>query len=912
MNSFISTVVKDLLSKNIELKNLILVLPSRRACVFLREELINSLTKSDFLPKIISIENYIQELADIKLIENTKLLFECYSVYKNIIPKNEIEPFDIFSQWATTALHDFNEIDSYLVNSTNLFDNLKDLKKLENWFQEKNPSTIAKNYLAFLENLGLLYENLYETLKSKKFGYQGLIYREAIENLEFYIEQNSENHIAFIGFNALNKAEENIFQELLKRDLASVYWDVNSDMLAANNEAGFFLRKYKKEWDFYNNKKLEVDECINEDRTIKIFGVPKNITQVKFASELLLNVNKFDNTALVLADEKLLNPTLSSLPKSISQINITMGYMLEGIPISLIFENIFALYLNQEKLNKKLSAVFYYKDVLNILNNSFLNKLSGGKLQKVIVKIKNDNNVFVSNKYLTNVFNIDNKDFNSTLLKIFDLPNSVNEIIEFFSDLILEIKDYVESLEKEYLFRFYKVFQQLKTLNEEYNFITNLKSLAHFYNQLLKIEKLSFLGEPLNGLQLMGMLETRALDFETIIMTSVNEGILPASKNENSFLPYDVKKYFDLPTYQEKDAIFSYHFQRLLMRAKNVYLLYNTEQDGYGSGEKSRFLTQLQIKYPEISENIIAPQVMKETQSLNTIEKSKEVINKLEQVFKKGISPSALANYIYNPIKFYEQKVLEIEDLVEIEETVAANTMGTVIHEVLDQLYQPFIGEVVKINDIKTMFTKIEVLLNKNFKKFYNNELINTGKNKLIYEVCKNHIYRFLNQEKELLKNNNSLKIIDLEPRIETKLLIKGIDFPVNIVGKIDRIDELNGVTRIIDYKTGKVEAKDLKINDFSMLSEDYKFTKALQVMIYSFLYTKERDFDFSTQLEAGIISFKNLNTGFLKINFSEGRQKETIITSEKIDEFLVELKRIIKEILNPEISFTEKTDLPF
>jgi ATP-dependent helicase/DNAse subunit B len=218
----------------------------------------------------------------------------------------------------------------------------------------------------------------------------------------------------------------------------------------------------------------------------------------------------------------------------------------------------------------------------------------------------------------------------------------------------------------------------------------------------------------------------------------------------------------------------------------------------------------------------------------------------------------------------------------------------------------------LKAEDVKSMLKKIDVLLEKNFKIFYKSELINTGKNKLIFEVCRNHISRFLKQEVELLKNNNSLKIIDLEPRIETKLSIEGVNFPIVIVGKIDRIDELNGVTRIIDYKTGKVEAKDLKISDFSMLSDEYKFTKALQVMLYSFLYTKERNFNFNSELEAGVISFKNLNSGFLKMNFSKGRQKETNITSEKIEEFLIELKRIIKEILNPEIPFTENTDLPF
>ena len=565
MKSFISTVVKDLLSNNTELSNLILVLPSRRACIFLKSELINSLKKSTILPKIISIENYIQELADIKLIDNTKLLFEFYSVYKTIIPENEIESFDTFSQWAMIALHDFNEIDSYLVNSTNLFENLKDLKKLNDWFQDKEPSLIAKNYLGFLENLGRLYTNLYAALKIRKFGYQGLIYREAVENLEFYIEQNNHSKIAFIGFNALNKAEEHIFQELLKSDLASVYWDVSKGILASNNEAGFFFRKYKKEWDYYRNNEFQIDKNIYENRKIEIFGAPKNITQIKFASELLLKNNKLENTALVLADEKLLNPMLSSLPKNVEQINITMGYSLENVPFSIIFEHIFALYLNKQKLKKESSDQFYYKDVLNILNNSFINKLIGEDLQEIIIKIKKDNIIFISFEYLNNLFKTKNKIFDSLILKIFNLSNNVNELIHFCCRLVLEIKENVGGLEKEHLFRFFNVFQQLQTLNNEYNFISNLKSLTHFYSQLLKNEKLSFQGEPLNGLQLMGMLETRALDFETIILTSVNEGILPASKSENSFIPFDVKKYFGLPTYQEKDAIFSYHFQRLYL-----------------------------------------------------------------------------------------------------------------------------------------------------------------------------------------------------------------------------------------------------------------------------------------------------------------------------------------------------------
>ncbi|SNR39403.1 PD-(D/E)XK nuclease superfamily protein [Lutibacter agarilyticus] len=911
MNSFISNVVEEVLKNHKNLNEVTFVLPSQRACVFLKEELLTKISTTAFLPKIESIENYIQELADLHLIDNTQLLFEFYSIYKATIPKDNLESFEAFSQWATIALHDFNDIDCYLVNTKDFFENLKDIKKLDKWFQEKKPSKLAVNYLHFFENLNVLYSALYDSLKTNKVGYQGLIYKEATENLEFYINSNSDKKIVFIGFNALNKAEEYIFQELLNNGIATVYWDANERFFKKSNEAGVFLRKYKSEWLYYKeNEFLWAENSFNQAQNIHLIGAPKNITQIKYAGELLSKFDNFSKTALVLADENLLTLTLNSLPSNINNINITMGYPLKDMPLAGLFNKLFKMHLNQLKFNKK-TTEFYYKDVLSLLNDPFLNKLYTEKLQKIISKINKENRIFLTLENLKNGISKEEQSELSIVFSLFSLSTDTNKIIAQCSALINALKPFVEGVEKEYLFRFYNVFQQLETLNTTYNHIENLKTLTLFYGQLLQNEKLSFQGEPLRGLQLMGMLETRALDFDTVVITSVNEGILPGGKNEFSFIPYDVKKYFDLPTYQEKDAIFSYHFQRLLQRAKNIYLIYNTETDGYGSGEKSRFLTQLEINNPAIIKTIISPKVQPVETKLLEVEKTPAIIQKLKEVFTAGISPSALANYIYNPISFYEQKVLGIREDDEVEETIAANTMGSVIHDVLEHMYKPFIGKFLTKDNIAAMQKSTIPLLNTYFEKHYFKGNIQTGKNKLIFEVSKSYIDRFLNQELQILNQKKELKIIALEGKLNCEIVIEGVDFPIKLRGIVDRVDELDGVTRIIDYKTGKVESGQLKMTDFSVISEDYKYTKAMQVMLYAYMFLQTSNNEFN-ELESGIISFKNLRAGFMKMNFSASRGQDNHVSEERIADFMLEIKKLIVEILNPELPFKQNQDLPF
>ncbi|RXP64472.1 PD-(D/E)XK nuclease family protein [Lutibacter sp. HS1-25] len=913
MKSFISTVVDDILIKHTNYTNLTFVLPSQRACVFLKEELLNKIPSSSFFPKIESIENYIQELADIHLIDNTQLLFEFYSIYKNHLPKKNIESFEIFSQWATIALHDFNEIDNYLVNTEDFFSNLKDIKKLETWFQDKKPSQLALNYLEFFEYLNILYTQLYTSLKNNKFGYQGLIYREATENLEYYINNSTESKIVFIGFNALNKAEEYIIQELLNNGLASIYWDANESFFNKSNEAGVFLRKYKNNWAYYkNNPFLWSETLLPPVQKIHIVGAPKNNTQIKYVGELLSGFENFNETALVLADENLLSLSLNSLPNNVQNINITMGYPLKDIPLASLFDKLFKMHLNQQKFNKETQQQFYYKDVLSLLNDSFLNKLFNNQLQPIILKIKKENSIFLTVQEIKKHCNVNEVEQLDVLFSLFNFSTNINVIIKQCIFLIDALKQFVEGVEKEYLFRFYNVFQQLATLNAKYNHIGDLKTLTLFYNQLLKNEKLSFQGEPLHGLQLMGMLETRALDFETVIITSVNEGILPGGKNDFSFIPFDVKKYFGLPTYQEKDAIFSYHFQRLLQRAKTVYLIYNTETDGYGSGEKSRFLTQLEIKNPAISKTVISPKLQQNKNTLLEIEKTAAVTETLKQVFTNGISPSALATYIYNPIQFYEQRVLKIKEVDEVEETIAANTMGTVIHDVLEHMYKPHINKFITKSAIVEMQKSIDTLLYKFFEKHYLKGNIETGKNKLIFEVSKKYIQNFLKAELNEINNNKQLKIIALEKKLETILTVEGVDFPIKLKGTVDRIDELDGVIRIIDYKTGKVEGKQLKLSDFEMMLGDYKYTKAMQVMLYSYMFSVTSSNNLN-EFQSGIISFKNLKEGFLKMNFSEEfRGKDFQVSPERIEAFMTVIDQLILEILNPTIPFKQNENLPF
>ncbi|MFT4576674.1 MAG: ATP-dependent helicase/nuclease subunit B [Polaribacter sp.] len=904
MQTFISETLKSILNKQSSFENTVFILPSQRAGVFLKEEF-KKLLPVGFLPNIINSEEFIEEITEIKKIDNVQLLFHFYSVYKNI--EENSEEFESFFSWAITVLQDFNDIDQHLVNPKDIFTYLKDIERLKNWSVKKPlvQTQMMKNHFSFMEKLGEYYTAFYAYLREKNIGYQGLIYRESTKDIEEYIQKNKYKKYYFIGFNALNKAEEYLFQQMLNNGNTEIYWDIDTAFLESKHQAGTFIRKYKSDWKYYLTHELQTSSSnFGSEKSIEIIGASKNVTQIKYAGELLKKLPNFNKTAYVLADESLLPITLNSLPKEVQAINITMGYPLKDVPTTSLFIAVFNLFINQEKLQRATQEQFYFKDVLQFFKQPNIHSLflvDGVNIfDEISLKIAQDNQAFISLSQLESFLAPLDVQSKKCILTVFKKFENSLEFIERIINLIVLLKEQANPLEKEYLFRFYTAFSQLQNLQIEYSYLKTLKTIHQLFNQLIQSESISFKGEPLQGLQLMGMLETRVLDFENVIITSVNENVLPKGGGQNSFIPFDVKLEFNLPTYREKDAIFSYHFFRLLQRAKNIFLLYNSENDSFGGGEKSRFISQLMHLKPNLKEVQIAPNVTTEKSSLMEISKTKEILEKLKEQAVKGFSPSTLTNYLYNPIDFYKQKILGLREYKEVEETVAANTMGTIIHDTLDVLYQPFIGKFITKESIKEMLNKVEDLVLYYFKKHFHSSDVYTGKNRLIFEISKDYINRFLAIEIDSLQENDVLKIIATEQDLEATITIDEFDFPIKLRGQVDRIDQLNGVTRIIDYKTGNVTAANLKVSDISVIGEE-KYSKAIQVLLYAFLYSQNFE---TKELEGGIISFKNLKGGFLKVDFGK---KDHEISSEKIDEFLISIKNLIKEIFNPEIPFTEK-----
>ena len=907
--TFLEDVLNDLKQKDLDFSEVIFILPSRRAGVFLRHYLPNYIEKTTFAPEIISIEDFVQNLSGLRQLNNVELLFQFYKSYEALTPKDETESFESFSNWAQIVLQDFNEIDRYLVDPDAIFDYLSAIKELDHWSNSHNQTELVSSYVKFWKRLKQYYFHFTNNLLQDNLGYQGLIYREALNNIESYIQNSAKQHI-FIGFNALNKSEEHIIQELLHNDRAVIFWDIDKAFIQDNlHSAGYFMSNYKTKWPYFSSNQFHwISSNYNEQKSIKVIGCPKSVGQSKCVGTLLKNLSKertnFNNTAVVLGDESMLMPLLSSLPISVNSLNVTMGFPLKSIPLASLFEQLF-------KIHKTDKAQFYFKDVLNILSHQMIQPLI--KSNRDLMQTIQDNNiVHLPLETLKKVAASTDLKLMSLLFE--DWHSSIETTLKKCIALIHHIKDvfknsYKNTLELEYLYRFYKLFNELELLNTRHSYIRDVNSLHKVYKELLSMETLDFQGEPLDGLQVMGMLESRVLDFETVIITSVNEGILPAGKTDNSFIPFDVKLQHNLPTFRDKDTVYSYHFFRLLQRAKSIYIIYNTEMDALKGGEKSRFITQLEVEgIHTIAHEIMAPEIPKLNPNLLEIHKDNSILDRLKAIAAKGFSPSALTNYIRNPIDFYFDKVLGIKDIEDVEETIAANTLGSVIHGVLQDFYEPLVGAFLLPEHLDSMQPKIDSRIAYHFKTFFRKGNINQGKNLIIYEIAKRYILNFIRLEKEQLTKNHTIKIIAIEAKVESEINIPELNFPVKLKGEIDRVDEFDGVTRIIDYKSGKVLQHNLEIIDWNNITKDYKaYSKAFQVLMYAYMLSQEHNIQLP--VEAGIISFKNLRQGFLKFakkESSRGR-KDTRVAHETLNAFEKELKNIIVEICNPSLKFIEK-----
>ena len=916
MQSFLNQIAKELWEKNDSFDNLIFILPGKRAGTFLKNNITKIVSKTIFAPEIYSIESFVEVISGLAYATNTQQLFELYNAYIKM-GSEEKESFYSFSKWGQILLQDFTEIDRYLVPPDKLFSYLSVVQEMNQWHLKPNKTKLIEDYLSFWNNLEELHTTFNKNLLENGLGHQGLVYKEACNKLTDYINQTKNKKHIFVGFNALNKAEAFIIQEFLKEGRADIFWDIDTYFLEDKiHDAGFFIRQYQKEWSYFKDQPLKgLSEHYCTTKNIQITGVPKKISQAKYVGNLISNLNKKDpkqikGTAVILGDETLLNPILNSLPAEINKVNITMGYPLDKTPIAGMFTRLFDLYIQLD------SRGWFYKSLVSFLAHPYVQKILSTDDLNIVARIKTEINkhnwIYITPSKLESLF----PDSNEGLTLLFSDENVdpllfLEKVIAIIELLKVKFQLVENNLELEYLYNFYTLFNELKLLSLKYPFLNDLRALQSIFKELISAEKVNFRGEPLEGLQIMGMLESRNLDFETVIITSVNEGILPAGKTNNSFIPFDIKREFGLPAYKEKDAVYTYHFYRLLQRAKNIYLIYNTEADVIEGGEKSRFISQLltdENHLENIVSKIAVPKINSIVNSPVSIEKDRDIMNKISDVLKKGLSPSSLTNYIKNPINFYKQKILKLEEALEVEETIASNTFGTILHKAMEILYDPFLGSFLTEGKLKEQKQKIRAVVKNELLKIYAEEDISRGKNLIAFNVIAAYINSFILKEIQDIKNHN-IKIIALESQLSIKIDVPGIDTPVTIKGTLDRVDEKDGILRILDYKTGSVLNSNVEVVLWDEIIENYDRSKAFQLLCYSFMYQIINPIE---KMNAGIISFKNLSSGpffFSTKNSRNTSNKDFNITKDTLDLFREQLVKLIQEIANPEVPFIAKED---
>ena len=947
MEAFLEQSVKYLYKKyHADIDKLCIVLPNRRAGLFFKKYLAKEISKNIWSPVIYSIEDFILKYSGYENIDRISLLFEFYNTHREI-EKDKALSLDDFLSWAQVLLHDFNEIDQYLVDPEKIFKYLTETKALETWNLNRRPlSEFEIKYLKFFNSLFDYYQNLRNRLVSQNLVYQGLAYRLFSENITSITKSMKFAKIIFIGFNALTTVEEKIIKYLKTEGKAEVL--IDSDNYYIENkqqEAGRFLRKYPE---IFNENEIQwkANFLAEDDKIIEIIGVPKDVGQVKAAGQILQdNIGhiNLEKTAIVLNDENLLIPVLNSIPNEINEFNVTMGLAAQHTPLFTLFDVVFNLQLNSTKLSKintKNNQHFFGKDVIKIIQHPFIKIIISGNsnsnknaAEKIIYEIGTSNKIFLNKESLKTIFDKHGIKDESIMKVLFSFwKDEPSTALDCLSSLIEKIRDTLivgdnhssKEIEIEFLFHFSKIIKRIKTLQEKYKNIEHVKTLRSIFNRISKSSSIPFYGEPLKGLQIMGMLETRAIDFDNLIMLSVNDDIIPSGKSRNSFIPFDLKKEFKLPTFKDRDAVFAYHFYRLLQRAKNIYLLYNTEPGNFGGGDKSRFLTQISFELPEINKNIkikerflSAPIKNFPTENEIVVEKDEEIMTALLKKASNGFSPSSLNACRNCSLRFYFREIIGLSELDELEETIDAATLGTVVHDVLQTLFADYTDLEIKEIDIKAMISKIEAITNESFQKHFLGGNIHYGKNLLIAKVAVIFIKRFLQQETKVLKTinakNQQLVIKYLEKNFESFVdieLEKENHQQIKVKGICDRIDMLGDTWRIIDYKTGQVQQNEINIKSWEDFDTENKHNFSFQLMLYAYLFYENNSEIFknnSYSLESGIFSFRNTSKGLLKV----GMPEKAKLDKNSIHEFkTLVLVPLLNSIFDKNIPFKKASEL--
>ena len=900
--------------------------------MFLKKELSKQIIRPVFSPGITTIEDFMLQTLGWQQADQPTLIFKLYDSYRAVAPDPK-ENFSDFSQWAHLLLADFNELDRYRANARQVFDYLADVERIKKWDldPEKEMSELVQNYLRIWRLLPDVYTHYTEKLKKDKLVYQGLAYREMADTVASHIDELRERYgkFLFVGFNALNTSEEEILRTLYHERLADFYWDVDEYYFNDNDqEAGNFLRQSKlvqelidkEDFRWMHNSLSEVPKNIE---IINVSGSQQQATAAN-AAVLRLKEKQLEDVAVVLADEEMLMPFLNNLADEVSTLNVTMGLPLSNTPVAGLFQLLLEMFQEFEssgRKDKEGNPAFHFQKWDDLLGHPLFKRWVGIDVNTESLRyyMRKQNRIFVSaaemrrqseDKLSEEFVGFFAKEHRSLSLIFSTLAN--------LAERLHEIRPEKSSLLQS-LFGFYKLFNRLALLMEEYPYVEDIKTALRFYKDLLKSETLDLYGEPLSGLQVMGVLETRTLDFKNIVMTSLNEDVLPKGRSENSLIPFDIKREFGLPTYLDKDAVFAYHFYRLLQRAENITLIYNGVSEGLGSGEPSRFIKQLEYELPKANRKVsfekLNPtfEVKIEEKDGTDIMKTPAVMERLSEMADKGFSASALIDYINDPVEFYKKRVLDLKEADEVEEVAGYDKQGNVVHNILERLYSLMEnGKIVKCKNVLNVHDAVFDLSEAEVRELVVDELRNeakladldVGKNLLIREILVGMLSNFLRKEKEELKKleagNEVMSLEGLEMELKTEIKLTNGQ-QVKFKGYIDRVDRIGDTVRVIDYKTGFVKDGALGLKDMDQLRQPQEKNKSLQLLMYAYLFLEnhpERE-----ALEAGIISLRNVQKWPMPFKMNG----QNLINREIINDFKAFLHTLMEEIFDPSIPFSKK-----
>ena len=941
MESFLKLVAADLY-KHTEgnLAHTAVVFPNKRAGLFFNEYLAQESDSPIWSPAYVSISELFRSLSPWEVGDPVKLVCELYKIFRR--ETQSTETLDDFYFWGEMLISDFDDADKNRVDTDKLFSNLQDLRNImddytfiddeqeeaiRQFFQNfsiERRTALKERFISLWDVLGNIYKGFRESLASQNIAYEGMMYRHVIEHLN--VDKLPYEKYVFVGFNVLNKVEHTLFTQLKDAGKAVFYWDydefyMKENRQAVTHEAGEFIRRNLR--DFPSPLSGELFKNLSKPKEVHYIASSTENAQARYLPQWIRNnlTTPEKETAVVLCNEALLQPVLHSLPAEVKHVNITMGFPLSQTPVYSFL--IALLELHTHGFNFK-SGRYTFQSVVTLLKHPYTRQLTGQA--ELLEKELTRNNRFYplpgelgKDEFLTRLFT----PLSGNLNLCIRLSETLQQVASIYQANTsgTEDTDAFNQLYRESLFKAYTTINRFRTLIEEDELTVQSETFRRLLVKVLSTTNIPFHGEPAIGMQVMGVLETRNLDFRHLVLLSVNEGQLPKSGGDSSFIPYNLRKAFGMTTIEHKIAVYAYYFYRLLQRAERITLMYNTSSDGLNRGEWSRFMLQFLIEWPHpITRQFLEAGQSPQGTSPITVEKTPDVMRQMQSLFdvranpKAKFSPSALNYYLDCPLKFYYRYVAGLSAPDEVSAEIDSATFGSIFHYAAEHIYKDLTthGKVINKEALETLLrneVKLQDYVDTAFKKlFFNvpqNEKPEYNGVQLINSAV---IARYL---KQLLQNDlryAPFTFIASEMEVDEPIDIqtpKGV-IKSRIGGIIDRMDSKDGTLRIVDYKTGG--DADTPPHVESLFIPDKKRSNyVFQTFLYAAIMCRKQP---TMKIAPALLYIHRAATETYSpvIQMGEPRKpKEAVEDFSKYEkEYRERLQGLLEEIFNPEKSFTQ------